>query len=538
MASRNRIIYASQSVVVNGDFLYRVQTLGSTTTFNSTDLFELGQQDVIDVVDDVPTVAITLDTNDWGTVRTAAALASVDSDAFGVSATSGNATLKTVSGTTAINYYHGVALSHYGITGAEFDLWAPVQAESALGTQTDTIDQTLFMARCFVTGITSTYTVGGEATENYTAEADNKTWFLNAGRFVSQEEWDFSGGETTVQLGLLDATNEVQTLSDNNLAFLHIDPDTGRRSIKIITAAGAVSYYPVVASGATSTEATYTAATNTLTLPTSYTAASGDELIVRYAADAYANTTDGDSDRQKANYFTIATDANTGGDHTNVGGLRQGQIEIYLVDPDILTGGSDYELALRLQSVSVSATLAREALSELGHLKPYDRPVTFPIEITTNVETTAGDLETFAKFAGKETEFDGATLIDLTIDQLLTKDNLTLVVQVYNQTDVEAGGTGSDRKVLTSQMVGRDYQVAGAVSTYAAINPSSPEREYPLKTIIVPGLKATSEAYTLDQGSNATQTYAFRSTNRLFMVKGFVPLSDLLFSPGMQTHSA
>ena len=38
--ARNRIIYASQSVVVNGDFLYRVQTLGSTTTFNSTDLFE------------------------------------------------------------------------------------------------------------------------------------------------------------------------------------------------------------------------------------------------------------------------------------------------------------------------------------------------------------------------------------------------------------------------------------------------------------------------------------------------------------------
>lgn len=533
--ARSRIIYASQSVCVNGDFLYRVQTLGSTTTFNSTDLFELGQQDVIDVVDDVPTVAITLDTNDWGTVRTAAALASVDSTNFDVNATSGNATLKTVSGTTNINYYHGVGLSYYGISGAEFDLWAPVQSESALGTTDDDIDQSLFMARCFVTGITSNYTVGGEATENYTAETDNKTWFLNDGRFLSQEEWDFAGGETQVDLGLLDATNEVQTLSDNNLAFLYIDPDDGKRSIRIDLASGSTVFYPVVASGPTADEAQYTAATNVLVLPTSYTAVSGDILKVRYSADAFANDTDGDSDRQKANYFTAATDANTEGDHSNIGGLRQGQIEIYLVDPDVLTAGDDYELALCLQTVGVSATLDREAINCLGHLKPIDRPVTFPIEIATTVELTASDFEVFAKFAGKETEYDADTLIDLTIDHLLAKDNLILVVMLYNQTDVEAGGTGSNRKVLTEELVGKDYQVAGQVATYAAINPSSPEREYPVKTIIVPGLKATSEAYNLDQGANATQTYAFRSTNKLFFVKGQVPLADLLFAPGFQT---
>jgi hypothetical protein len=390
------------------------------------------------------------------------------------------------------------------------------------------------MSRVFVTGITNTYTVGGEATENFTAEGDNKTWFLNDGRFISQEEWDFTGAITTVQLGLEDGTNEVQVLSDSNLAFLYTDPSTGKRSIRLDRATGVKEYYAVVDSGATADEAVYTAATNTLDLPASVTTLTGDTLRVRYAADAYANATDGDSDRQKANYFTAASDANTEGDHTNVGGLRQGQIEIYLIDPDILTSSDDYQLALRLQSVSLNASLNREALSELGHLKPYDRPVTFPIEIATTVETTAGDLETFAKFAGKETEFDDLTLIDLTIDQLLTKDNLTLVVQVFDQTDVEAGGTGSDRKVLTSDMVGRDYQIAGVVAQYSAINPASPEREYPLKTIIVPGLKATSEGYTLDQGSNATQTYAFRSTNKLFYVKGFVPLSDLLYAPGMQ----
>lgn len=36
--ARNRIIYASQSVWLNGDLLYRVQSLGSTTTFTSEDI--------------------------------------------------------------------------------------------------------------------------------------------------------------------------------------------------------------------------------------------------------------------------------------------------------------------------------------------------------------------------------------------------------------------------------------------------------------------------------------------------------------------
>lgn len=528
--ARNRIIYASQSVIVDGDFLYRVQTLGSSTTFSSTDLFELGQQDIIDVVDDVPTVNLTLDTNDWGTIRTAAVFARVPTTNFGVTATVTNANLAVVSGTTDIAYYHGISLSDYGKTGSEFDLWAPVQSESALGTADDEVDQTLFISRCFATAINLSYSTGGEATENYTAETDNKTWFLNDGRFISQEEWTTLSG-TTYDLGLADGVEEVATLSDSNRAFLYIDPATGRRSAVIDRADGTRTYVPIVNGAATSTEAGYSDTTNVVTLPGSVSVGPNDTVKIRYASSAYADTS-GTSDIQRANYFTAATDASTG-DHSNVGGLRQGQIEIYLVDPDVTTS---YDLSLRLQSVSVSAALTREALSELGHLKPYDRPVTFPVEITTTVEATAGDLETFAKFAGKETEFEGGTLIDLTIDHLLQKDNLILVAMLYDQTDVEAGGTGSNRRVLKDEMVGKYYWVDGVRSTYAAINLASPEREYPLKTVIVPNLKATSEEYSLAQGSNATQTFNFRSTNRLFMVKGFVPFDRLLVSPGLQNN--
>jgi hypothetical protein len=199
--------------------------------------------------------------------------------------------------------------------------------------------------------------------------------------------------------------------------------------------------------------------------------------------------------------------------------------------------GDSYDIALRLSSVTITASLTREALNELGHLKPYDRPLTFPVEITTAVETTAGDLETWARFAGKESEYDAATLDDISINDLLSKDNLTLVAMLYQQTDETAGGVGSNRKVLASEMDGTEYFVRGTRATYATPNPSSPETEYPLKTVIVSNLKITDEGYTNSVGANATQSFSFRSTNKLFVVKGYVDMADIVVSPGFQVNS-
>ena len=535
---RNRIIYASQSVIVDGEFLYRVQTLGSTTTFTSEDVFELGQLDIIDVVDDVPSVAITLDTNDWGSVDTITTLAGLDKSGFSSDATNSNSNLTVVSGTNGpeIAYYHGASLDNFGGT-QKFDLWAPVQSEGSLGTSADNIDQTMFMADCFLNNLELSYSTGANATENFGAETDNKTWFLNDGRFISQEEWTFGGGERTVTLGLIPTASGVTQLSDSTYGFLH-STDAGERAIRFYDEGTATwTNYAIDEAAETTTKAQYNTSTNVIDLPTGLLPiASGDKLIVRYAGNAYAESGIGDATTQKANYFTALAD----GDATrpeDVGALRQGQIEIYLVDPDVTGPGGSYELSLRLSSVTITAALTREALNELGHLKPYDRPLTFPVEITTAVETTAGDLETFAKFAGKEAEFDAGTLDDISIGDLLAKDNLTLVVMVYQQTDEAAGGTGSNRKVLTSEMVGTEYFIRGVRATYAAINVSNPEREYPLKTVVVPGLKITDEAYNLSIGSNATQSLSFRSVNRLFMVKGYVDIADVVVVPGLQVNA-
>lgn len=481
-------------------------------------------------------MAGTLDTNDWGSVDTICSLGGVSKDRFGLTASGTDANLTVVSGTTEIQYYHGAALANFG-AAQKFDLWAPVQTEAALGTAADTLDQTMFMPDCYVNSIEFGYSTGANATENYGFETDTKYWFLNDGRFITQEEWDLTGVVSSVTLGIDDTASEVvATLSDSTPAFLYTT-DTGDRALNFYDATdGSTTAYAVNTDAATATEAYYNSADNTVTLPTGITTANGDKLYIRYAANAYGGTTHGDASRVKSGYFTALSDGDTTRPE-DVGALRQGQVEIYLVDPDVAAPDSSYEITLRLSSCTITASLTREALNELGHLKPYDRPLTFPTEITTAVEATAGSLETFAKFAGKEAEYDAGTLNDITINHLLSKDNLILVVMVYQQTDDEAGGTGSSRKVLTTDMLGTEYFVRGARSTYASSVQSPPEREYPLKTIVVPNLKATDEAYNLSVGSNATSTFSFRSTNKLFAIKGFVDLADIVVTPGLQLNA-
>ena len=59
------------------------------------------------------------------------------------------------------------------------------------------------------------YTTGANATENYGAETDNKTWFLNDGRFINWDEFTLDSSD--IAAGYVDLTlasgNSVATLS-------------------------------------------------------------------------------------------------------------------------------------------------------------------------------------------------------------------------------------------------------------------------------------------------------------------------------------
>ena len=521
--ARNRIIYASQSVWCNGEVLYRVQSLGSTTTFTSEDIFELGHLDIVDVVDDVPAVAVTLNTNDFGDVRTLAILAQVASgekrDMLMAPTSSGaNLAVVNAAGAETGNYYHGVGVPDFAITCGNLtgvSLWAPVQDECSLGTLADNIDQTMWMDEVYVNSLEFSYTTGANATENYGAETDQKMWLLNDGRFVNFEFLDVAAETSMTIAG--DGGNVV-TLSDGSLGFLRKDTSGNPAATWFDNTLGEAMNIEIVAGVAPAASTfVYDSTTDTLYFPTgAWAPQAGDRVEVIYAADAYDSTTSN-------KYFEIL-DADDRPE--SVGALRQGQVEVYLIDPDETYANWSEAIGWRFTSATITADLTREALTELGHLGPYDRPLTLPIPLTVTMDTTAGDLEHWARFAGKLTEFENGTLDEIDLADLFGKDNMILVVKVYAQTDEEAGGTGADRRVLgaDNELIGQDYwDGANSMGVYV-----ENDQEYPLKTIVVEHLKITDEAYTLDLGANATQTFGFRSTNDLYVVKGEVDLADIV----------
>ena len=295
-----------------------------------------------------------------------------------------------------------------------------------------------------------------------------------------------------------------------------------------------------------------------------------------YAANAFANafagldsagtaqTNRGDAGamatRRDAEYFA-PIEVDIASKPEDVGAVRQGQIEIYLIDKDVLSPGAprDDQLALRLTSVTITADLTREPLFELSHLRPYDRSLTFPIPFTVTVETTATDLTEYATFASKKTGIVAGTTDDVSIFDFMTaNERLDLVVQIYQQTDEEAGGVGSQRRVLVREMVGDEYYQRGIQFNYydgvgddpdgdpdtspteipAVPTKTNTHRERPLKTVIAKDLRITDEAYNLTLGENASQTYGFRGTNRIFAILGEVDIADLVADPGLQINPA
>lgn len=756
MASRRqRIIYASQSVQAEGRILYRVRTLGSTTTFNTTDIFELGQLNLTDVVDDSPEVAVTLDGYDYGSIYTMATLAKLptqnlhhnirqsdgvtffgtvsgsievsegdltDVSFSGLPSASGtgkaNIVVKDAPGGNALAYLHGVQLPDFGREcgiSKGVDIWSPIQSECALGTANNDIEFTKLLKDVFINRVELNYQANDMSMENYAGETEQKQWFLNSARFLSWEEWRVGvssgelaaatlGSKAYLQLSL-PTPSIVATLEDQNIAFLKKDL-TGKPAILFTFVKGGgltigeskavpvfdknaciptnVLEYFLYDSSTNRVEYYENGSPATLldVLPAQRSAfENGDKVFVFYAANAYAEEVGSvlrpagaDSAYVAAKYFAPISTV----DVEDLGGVRQGQVEAYLVDPDLvltseLTGATigatsiqfnntissnidltsfvglklrviegpgvngpareitaavnslsgnfnngtvslggatwpsirlvesstqvstasgvyvenlcgidasyigsditvvvsgspettsiasvdiankliglspavsdvvddqtevlvstepttssvvligDYELTLRLQTATITADLTREQLKELGHLNPYARTLTVPIRFTVAVEATANDLETYAKFAGKGNKYLNGTLTDLDIVDLFSKDNLALVVMVYQQTDQQAGGTGLDRKVLSPDMFGDEYFVDGIRQVYAATDGSL--REYPVKTVIAQNLRITDEATNTPLDGNATQTFSFRGTNEVTAIRGFV----------------
>src|SRR4030067_811340 len=72
MAKSEKVRFSGQAALLDGIEARRVQTLGSTTDISRDQVLELANSGVVQYIDNIPTVSITLDTNEYGSTDTVA----------------------------------------------------------------------------------------------------------------------------------------------------------------------------------------------------------------------------------------------------------------------------------------------------------------------------------------------------------------------------------------------------------------------------------------------------------------------------------
>jgi hypothetical protein len=546
----NRIKHSSVAPFANDRQLDRVQNLGVSGRLDSEDISEIGNLDIVEVVDNPPTVDITLDTNQYGSGKTLATLAnknfnwtnctlhraseddvvvkagdfyidemkytitadvekaiavgaltanqkridvvSLDptggNDAAKVVVTAGTGTSSAldeddVPATPAGNLKIGevqvqanaaadgiVPLVDMAVVSrsdeaelhlkefefAKIDLVVPVKER---GDNTDVIypiSRTMYVEDAFVNRYDASFSVNGLSTENFSLESDNKTWFLgDASNIVVDRFAAASVGPFTLTYVPFQRLNGNYVIKARKY-----NADTGEYTDLVEDSAEADGFS---VGGLPLSESP---GGDEVTLVTALTA--DEVLIVRYAG-----TDVPEAEQQFFKRVPSEVDAHP----VIAGGLKHGQVEVYLSD-------DANNFVLRLQSVTISTSLTREALYEIGHLRAYDRPMTFPIPITVNIEATASDLQEFARFCGKLNEYKAGEVTELAITDFIK--NLDLTVKIYRE---------NDEVRAKSPWVGTR----------------------PLKEITVENLTMTDENTEVRVNQNGTQTWGMKANTQLYM---------------------
>jgi hypothetical protein len=111
-------------------------------------------------------------------------------------------------------------------------------------------------------------------------------------------------------------------------------------------------------------------------------------------------------------------------------------------------------------------------------LRPYDRPLSLPINSNISLEFKDSDLEVFARFSGKNI----ATATEIAIDDLLK--NMGLTVKIYRENDIAR-----------------------------AKLPAGHPNKYAMKVFTVTNLIPQSENWDVRTDSDASQTFEFLAHN-------------------------
>jgi len=399
-------IQHTQSALVIDDFITpRVTSLGYSADLNSEEIEELGNANIVEILDDTPTISITVDVNDHGSLETIATLSNLIRKPYG-------------------NTDYQADSTYWEIDATDFeesaiDLLNPVKTTSSQ-------QYSVWLNNCQIQSLSSTYSVDGFATESISLENSAQYVFINGWKYArvlvpsfiykTGSHYDTTTAFTTHVLAADNAPDATFHFNDLGETFVGQADSTAL----YLTKNG------VIQSSVWSWDTT-----------------------VLVSHDPSQLTWDPESDRLRVVVMSESIQTFAGPTATGRAGLRKGNSRMYFWDAGDDAPGSafftgrepsvgDSNYSKRIQSISIDVTWNRDELEQLGEHEPYDRGVE-STEITATVSAIGTDVELFAIASGYTK--DGTGWVDDDNNEMKLTDfqnatNLAVRIDIFNTTDI------------------------------------------------------------------------------------------------------
>jgi len=208
------IRHPQAALLAENYLVQRVQSLGYTADLNSEEVYQLTDSDVVEVVDSDPSVSITIDSNEFGSINLLNVLAGYYDQ---VDNTNTN----------------GGVIDHSDFEEISTDFLVAIKENKTDTTQT----RALWFNNCFLDSVSGTYQVDGFASESFSLSGSGQEWFLNA--WASARVTRPSAVTSSLlTVGLVDGTARVVTEDGIKLATSYWTQTLGGD----ISAAGGYSF--------------------------------------------------------------------------------------------------------------------------------------------------------------------------------------------------------------------------------------------------------------------------------------------------------
>lgn len=427
MPTKHRQIKHTHSACVIDDFITpRVTSWGYSSDLASEEIEELGNPNIVEVLDDTPTVSSTLDLNDYGSVQTLAVLSE------------------------RMQYSANNDSTHWTVTNTHFEEAAVDLLNHIKSGADDSLnDRAVWLNNCTVTSYSGTYSVDGFATESISLENSAQTQFINNYKYVRVLR-------PVVHYDIADPTGTIAGACDGTMA-LAVSPSVGDS-----TTYSDFDYWNELGDLWRATTGEVTGLYLTV-----------DGVVQTDADWAYDGTwvastvgNLGNIDFSATNrYRLIARHEGLEGDSTNFAGptatgragLRKGNTKLYFWDSgsgaagsSAPTVGSSY-YSKRIQSISIDVSWNREQLEQLGEHEPYFRGVE-STEVTATLNAIGSNAELFAIAAGMTvdgTGFYSDEVHEMKLTDFQSATNLSARVDVFNSTDTAKHVANNRCKYIT-----------------------------------------------------------------------------------------